>query len=725
MPTHYPEILNFFTPPRFWGRLVAGAFLCFILILPALSTLPASAQNSVRIDLSVFRESADFQVSRDGNLLAVTWTGEDQLSLRLRLDLGEAEKLIDELSQQASSSADRKVILRDAAPAYRVYVGRRRGGWDNFFDTPSSRPHEVSEHLGKLVIEGCRLVSEGRRLRIIVPGLWMGLFHGELVFTLFSGSNLVQQEAIVSTQEADVAYYYDAWLTGCSTRQLNRLLWLAADGNFRTHVLTSDVDLDYVPLQVHRRTLVAEGAGGSLALFPPPHQYFSPRDLTINYANLWYRLYRINPEPEQGDLFSFGIRQTARAEQERWVPMVNAPPGSEQRLKLFWYIGTSSARQTFERVSAFTHDDQFVPLPGRQTFTSHYHVSLTMESRRREAGSYLPEFVDVFKKMGVNIAHLMDFHTDGHPGHPGQVRLDELRDYFEATRRLSGSDFLLLPGEEANVHYEGHWNLLFPRPLYWFMNRKASESFEQDMASTGKTYRAGSAEDMLALIQKEGGLAWQAHPRTKSSTGYPDKIRETPYFRDSTWLGAGFKAMPSDYSSPRLGERALKLLDDMNNWGLRKFLVGEVDVFKIARSHELYGHMNINYLKLDRTPTFPDWSPVVTALKSGDYFVTTGEILIHDFHLNGVASGGQATLPPDGEVSLEADLQWTFPLAFYELVWGDGRETHRKVVPLTETEQFGRQHFTLRESLNGARWARFAVWDIAANGAFSQPVRFR
>ena len=29
--------------------------------------------------------------------------------------------------------------------------------------------------------------------------------------------------------------------------------------------------------------------------------------------------------------------------------------------------------------------------------------------------------------------------------------------------------------------------------------------------------------------------------------------------------------------------------------------------------------MNINYLKLDRTPSFPGWSEVSTALKSGDY----------------------------------------------------------------------------------------------------------
>ncbi len=678
---------------------------------------------AVRIDLSAYRVSPDFQVATDGDTLIVNWLGENNVSWRMCLNLADPAKLIAELSHTVSSASKRKVILKNAAPAFSVYTGKRRGGWDNFFDSPSSRPHEITEYFSKLLGEGCSVVSEGRRLRVILPGMWMGLFHGDLVFTLFAGSNLVKQEALVSTQEADIAYYYNSWLTGCSVNQLNRLYWLGTDGKFHWHVLTSDVDLDYVPLQVHRRTLVAAGPEGSLAVFPPPHQYFFARDQTINYSNVWYRLYQISQSSETGDLFSFGIRQTTRAEQEKWVPLVNAPPGTQQHLTLFWYLGTADARQTFDRVSSYTHGDRFVPLPDRRTFASHYHLSLTMESRRRDGQRYQPEFLEMFKNMGINIAHVMDFHTDGHPGDTGNVRLDELKDYFEETQRLSDSDLLLLPGEEANVHYRGHWGLLLPRPIYWFMKRFPGESFEENMESAIELYRVGSADDMLKLIQREHGLAWQTHPRTKGSTGYPDGIRDTPYFRDPTWLGAGFKAMPSDYSSPRLGERALNLLDDMNNWGLRKLLVGEVDVFKIDHTHELYGHMNINYLRLDRTPTFPDWSEVVTALMSGDYFVTTGEILIHDFKLNGVSSGGAVKLQEGNEVLVETDVEWTFPLNFYELVWGDGTETHRRLVPVPETGQFGRQRFQIMERLPRARWARFAIWDVAANGAFTQPVR--
>ena len=75
----------------------------------------------------------------------------------------------------------------------------------------------------------------------------------------------------------------------------------------------------------------------------------------------------------------------------------------------------------------------------------------------------------------------------------------------------------------------------------------------------------------------------------------------------------------------------LDLLDDMNTWGQRKQVPGEVDTFELDSTHELYGHMNINYLQLDRKPTIDDWSPVLGALRRGDFFTTTGEVLIHSF----------------------------------------------------------------------------------------------
>ena len=42
--------------------------------------------------------------------------------------------------------------------------------------------------------------------------------------------------------------------------------------------------------------------------------------------------------------------------------------------------------------------------------------------------------------------------------------------------------------------------------------------------------------------------------------------------------------------------------------------------------------MNVNYLKTDTIPRFQDgWQPILDTLRNGQFFVTTGEVLIPDF----------------------------------------------------------------------------------------------
>src|SRR4029077_20069600 len=128
--------------------------------------------------------------------------------------------------------------------------------------------------------------------------------------------------------------------------------------------------------------------------------------------------------------------------------------------------------------------------------------------------------------------------------------------------------------------------------------------------------------DMMDLLKREKGLAWSAHPRIKASSWAPDVFRNEEFYRADYWLGGAWKAMPADLSRPRLGERALDLLDDMENWGQKKTMVGEVDVFKIDHTHELYAHMNVNYLRLDRIPRFDEsWQGVLDTLRGGKFFV--------------------------------------------------------------------------------------------------------
>ena len=111
---------------------------------------------------------------------------------------------------------------------------------------------------------------------------------------------------------------------------------------------------------------------------------------------------------------------------------------------------------------------------------------------------------------------------------------------------------------------------------------------------------------------------------------------------------------------------------------------GEVDVFKIDHTHELYGHMNINYLQLDRVPKFDDdWPPILDALRLGKFFVTTGEVLLTDFTVGGKPSGETASIASDSRPELTMALEWTFPIRFAEIISGDGQKVYRERIDLT------------------------------------------
>jgi len=49
----------------------------------------------------------------------------------------------------------------------------------------------------------------------------------------------------------------------------------------------------------------------------------------------------------------------------------------------------------------------------------------------------------------------------------------------------------------------------------------------------------------------------------------------------------------------------------------------------------------------------------------------------------------------------------------------------RQTVPLPQTKEFGRQTFEWPVDLTGVQWARLEVWDIAYDGAFTQPIYLR
>src|SRR5690606_34353487 len=132
---------------------------------------------------------------------------------------------------------------------------------------------------------------------------------------------------------------------------------------------------------------------------------------------------------------------------------------------------------------------------------------------------------------------------------------------------------------------------------------------------------------------------------------------------------------------------------------------------------------NINYLQLDKLPKFEDgWQTVLDAMENGKFFVSTGEVLLPVFSVNGKGSGETINLKENGRAEIILDIEWTFPLNFAEIISGDGVDVFRERINLKNTEAFGDQQFNFKINLKGKKWVRVEVWDAAVNGAFTQFV---
>ena len=93
--------------------------------------------------------------------------------------------------------------------------------------------------------------------------------------------------------------------------------------------------------------------------------------------------------------------------------------------------------------------------------------------------------------------------------------------------------------------------------------------------------------------------------------------------------------------------------------------------------------------------------------------MTSGEVLIPAHRYEGRGA----------DMRLVAEVEWTFPLAFAEVVVGDGARTTTHEVPASNLPAFGRRTFTIPFDASGQAWVRFAAWDTAGNGAMTMPVR--
>ena len=249
---------------------------------------------------------------------------------------------------------------------------------------------------------------------------------------------------------------------------------------------------------------------------------------------------------------------------------------------------------------------------------------------------------------------------------------------------------------------------------------KRDEALVEDNAKYGKVYHIGSPEDLMKMTHAEDAFIMMPHPDTKGSAGYPEGFKDEAFFNDPNYRGLGFRwGMGVDRSEKRLSDyRVMPLFDEMNNWVADlptppKYLDAITETYEQGPGDDFYANNPVSYVKTEGTPGIDNWKPIIDAMMKGNFFVTSGEVLIPSYSVEG--SGDKRTIT--------ADVEWTFPLEFAEVVWGDGQKTDRQIIPLTDLPAFGKHHFAIPFDAAGKKWVRFAVWDSAGNGAFVQPIK--
>ena len=743
---------------RRWRRGVSGvACLSWLLIGQAEPALGAQTPGAaLRCDLGAYTARPDATATLDGDALVVEWAGAGEEALRLRLVLRDGAPVIAALALRPGRTADWRVVAADVGFELRVVEGLRRISnqqlaplralgveltqdvvdrykWDVFWDAPLDlrpevgggnpppaegvagqpglprSPDEVRRATAVYEVTGCAVQTDGRRLGVTFPGLTVGSFSGALVVSVHAGTNLMRVEAVASTARPSVAYKYDLGLTGLPLAAGARVSWRDLASQPQAYGLAGPANQDPVALRSANRLVVAETGGAAIAAFPPPHTFFWAREVEINVGYTWYR-------KDNAGSFSVGVRQGEQEAVERYLAnwsLYSAPAGTEQHMAAYFYPTLGDREAAFEAALAFTNGDVYRPLPGYQVLGSHYHTNVGRTLMASgSVDTRLSDF-EVMRAAGITIAGPVDRPRDA-------TQLEEQRWLFEGAARHSDDTFLVLPQMENSNLLGGHWDLLFSHPVYYVDERPPGTPLVTEHADYGRVYHIGSVADMMTMIDAEDMLVYMPHPRTKGSTGYPDAIRETPQFLNDRYRGVGWRwGMGSDLSERRLsGKRVIPLLDDMNNWiagtALRpKALLAITETYAKAPGDDVYANGPVSYLRIGDLPPPGDYTPVIDALARGNYFVTSGEVLIPSHRYEGRGAG----------MRLVADVEWTFPLAFAEVVVGDGTRTTTHEVSASDLPAFGRHTFTIPFDASGQAWVRFAAWDTAGNGAMTMPVR--
>jgi hypothetical protein len=198
------------------------------LVLMSFFVFTSSVSHAQVCTMSEYKASRGMSAAAINNGLTITWDGDKNQEIRVRLAINNGTPTIQELSVRHKGGSW-GTLASNVTPEFSFVSGIRRidretkegleeNGikeitpevyekykWDPFWDAPLNipgsedarqtlglprKPEEVKRGTAMYHANGCDVKTDGTRLAVTFPGVSMGIFSGQLRYTLYKGTNL-------------------------------------------------------------------------------------------------------------------------------------------------------------------------------------------------------------------------------------------------------------------------------------------------------------------------------------------------------------------------------------------------------------------------------------------------------------------------------------------------------------------------------------------------------
>ena len=223
-----------------------------LLALFALFTASAAHADPLKCDVSGYKGLSGLSAVAEQDVVTISWSGQGGAELRARYAIDGGQPVVRELAVK-KSGGQWSTLGQNLTPEYRVVTGVRRmteqqaqplraagveltpeviekNRWYAFWDAPlvmppapeaanaegrnrppappraprvldgPRKPEEVRRAAASFQSTSCSVKTDGASLAVTFPGLTMGLFAGDLRFTVYRGTNLIRMDALAKTE---------------------------------------------------------------------------------------------------------------------------------------------------------------------------------------------------------------------------------------------------------------------------------------------------------------------------------------------------------------------------------------------------------------------------------------------------------------------------------------------------------------------------------------------